>query len=189
MFIFYGVKDGPNLGYKWYGNLDFLETEEVWLPALNYVGSKKYQEFWVRLGDPNNMEDDNPSNNSLKSVMELPKILPNEFILQIKTNNLGRSAENAYSIINDLGTVFYSKDNFADSTEYNIPVKLDDGCYQFRFTDTKEDGISIHWWYRNSNPELVGINGGVAILSNDGEELHSFKSDFGQELLLNFLVE
>ena len=52
-----------------------------------------------------------------------------------------------------------------------------------------EDGISVHWWYRNSDPEKVGINGSVNIFSMDGEELHSFKPDFGQELLLNFLVK
>ena len=51
-----------------------------------------------------------------------------------------------------------------------------------------EDGISVHWWYRNSNPELVGVNGSVTILSMDGEEIHNFKPDFGEELRLNFIV-
>jgi len=120
--------------------------------------------------------------------MTKPMNLPKEFVLQIKTNNLGRAVENAYTITSDRGTVFYSKDNFADSTEYNIPVKLENGCYQFRFTDRMEDGISIHWWNRNSNPDQVGINGRIAILSTEGKELKVFKPDFGQELLLNFTV-
>lgn len=147
------------------------------------------QKFWVSLGDPMGMADDNYQNNSLTSIMELPKNFPNEFILQIKTNNLGRAAENSYTIANDAGTVFYSEDNFTDSTEYNLPIKLEDGCYQFRFTDDREDGISVHWWNRNSDPEQVGINGSVSILTKEGEELHVFKHDFGNELLLNFLVE
>jgi hypothetical protein len=63
------------------------------------------------------------------------------------------------------------------------------GCYQFLFTDKMEDGISVHWWNRNSDPDKVGINGSVKILSINGEELHIFKPDFGQELRLNFLVQ
>ena len=61
--------------------------------------------------------------------------------------------------------------------------------YQFLFLDAMEDGISVHWWYRNSNPEKIGINGSIKLFSMNGEELYSFKADFGQELRLNFLVE
>ena len=52
-----------------------------------------------------------------------------------------------------------------------------------------EDGISKHWWYRNSNPEKIGINGSVKLLTINDEELYRFKADFGQELRLNFLVK
>jgi hypothetical protein len=51
-----------------------------------------------------------------------------------------------------------------------------------------EDGISIHWWNRNSNPDQVGIAGSIVFYSMDGEELYSFKNDFGQELRLQFFV-
>ena len=54
--------------------------------------------------------------------------------------------------------------------------------------DNMEDGISVHWWYRKNNPEMVGINGEVSFVSKDGKMLYQFKSDFGQELLLNFVV-
>ena len=52
-----------------------------------------------------------------------------------------------------------------------------------------EDGISVHWWNRNSAPEKVGINGSVHMLSTYGDNLHTFNPDFGQELRLNFVVE
>jgi hypothetical protein len=68
-------------------------------------------------------------------------------------------------------------------------VKLNKGCYQFLLTDKMEDGISVHWWNRNSDPDNVGINGSVKILSIDGDELYNFNPDFGQELQLNFVVE
>jgi hypothetical protein len=51
-----------------------------------------------------------------------------------------------------------------------------------------EDGISKHWWNRNSDPDKVGLNGSIKILAIDGDELYNFKSDFGQELKLNFVV-
>jgi hypothetical protein len=51
-----------------------------------------------------------------------------------------------------------------------------------------EDGISRHWWYLNSAPEKIGINGEVRFLSLNGDTLAQFNPDFGQELLLNFHV-
>ena len=51
-----------------------------------------------------------------------------------------------------------------------------------------EDGISVHWWNRNSAPEKVGINGEVQFLMQGGEVLHEFKPDFGQELRFSFIV-
>ena len=51
-----------------------------------------------------------------------------------------------------------------------------------------EDGISIHWWNRTSEPEKVGIRGEVKFLDINGEILHDFDSDFGQELRFNFII-
>ena len=49
--------------------------------------------------------------------------------------------------------------------------------------------MSVHWWNRNSDPDSVGINGSVKILSIDGDELYNFNPDFGQELQLKFVVK
>ena len=84
---------------------------------------------------------------------------------------------------------YLKKANMIKKKEYNYDIKLLPGCYRFHFSDEMEDGISIHWWYRNSNPDKMGINGSVEIRSLNGEELHKFNPDFGQELRLNFLVE
>jgi len=114
--------------------------------------------------------------------------LPSESILQIKTNNLGRAAENSFTISNEMGEVFYAETSFSDDSTYNYVLKLEDGCYQFRFVDNMEDGISVHWWNRNSAPEEVGINGSIKFLSKDKKEIFNFKPDFGQELILNFRI-
>jgi len=186
--IRFGVAGKKMSEFKWIGTLEFLEEEEVVLPGTDWNGLDDDSKFVVELSKPNNVQDENPINNTLSSGIKQPLILPGEFTLRIKTNNVGRAKENSFTISNDAGTVFYSQDTFEDSTEYNIPIKLENGCYQFRFLDDMEDGISIHWWYRKSNPELVGINGEVSFVSKKGEVLHQFKPDFGQELLLNFRV-
>ena len=51
-----------------------------------------------------------------------------------------------------------------------------------------EDGISKHWWNKNSAPDEVGISGELKFITNDGEIIHEFKPDFGEELRLNFIV-
>jgi hypothetical protein len=102
---------------------------------------------------------------------------------------VNRAQENSFTLSDIKGTVLYAEGNFKDSTEYRFPIKLKKGSYQFLFKDNMEDGISRHWWYRNSAPEKIGINGQIRFLTMLGDTLHEFKPDFGQELLLNFIVE
>ena len=50
-----------------------------------------------------------------------------------------------------------------------------------------DDGISFHWWNRNS-PEKVGINGEIIFADGNGDTLHEFDPDFGQEIRFNFHI-
>ena len=136
----------------------------------------------------NGVKDENPLNNILTSTVPLPEIFPEEFILKIKTNNRDRSRENSFTISGNNGTVYYSSGFFKDSTEYNFPVELKRGFYEFLFKDNMEDGISVHWWNRNSAPEKIGISGELKFVKRDGEILHEFKPYFGQELRFGFIV-
>lgn len=106
----------------------------------------------------------------------------------LKTNDLGRSKENSFTIFGEGGKIFYAKDQFQDSTEYDYEITLKSGSYQFLFKDKMEDGISLHWWNRNSSPEKVGMDGELLFVSNNGDTLHQFDPDFGEELRFNFLV-
>ena len=187
--IEYGLTMGRKSTHHWYGNLAFLESDTLILPPMNWRKLDKDSIFEVTLHSPNGVTDENEQNNTLISTVQIPLQLPTEFILQIHTNDVERAQENAFTISDTDGEVYYSGDNFIDDTNYRYEVKLNKGCYQFLFTDTMEDGISVHWWNRNSDPDKVGINGSVKILSTDGAELHSFNPDFGQELRLNFVVE
>jgi hypothetical protein len=189
VLVQYGLKGMPPSEYVWRGNLGFLESEEIMLPPPDWILSTDQQNFMVRLSLPNATNDDNKLNNKLSSIMDWPLLLPENFILHIETNNRGRALENSWFIGDNSGYVHYSADDLQDSTTYDVPIKLRTGCYQFLLKDQHEDGISIHWWNYQDDPDEVGINGKVTILSTKGDVLHRFKSDFGQELLLNFWVK
>ena len=114
-------------------------------------------------------------------------VFPNDFTLQLKTNDIDRARENSFTIIDSHGRVLYSDDNFSDSKEYNYDINLKNGDYQFLFKDLMEDGISLHWWNRNS-PEKIGINGEIIFSDTNGDTLHEFNPDFGQEVRFNFHI-
>ena len=186
--ISYGLKNRKKSVFQWNGDLSFLESEIVFLPIPNWHGLAKNPIFEVSLKNPNGNKDENSLNDKLTSPIPFPEIFPKEFILLIKTNNIDRARENSFTLSELDGTVLYFGDNFSDSTEYTFPIVLKNGDYQFLFKDDMDDGISKHWWYRSSAPEKIGINGEVRFLSLDGDTLHQFNSDFGQELYLNFHI-
>jgi len=187
--IKYGPTKGKKDTYNWNGNLSFLESDTLILPSLDWQKLKKDQKFSVELHSPNGVIDENQQNNFLTSMALPPLQLPAEFRLLIHSNNMNRAHENTFTISDTDGEVYFSEDNFEDDRDYSYDIRLNNGCYQFLFTDKMEDGISVHWWNRNSSPEKVGITGSVKILSTFGDELHTFNPDFGQELRLNFVVE
>ena len=186
--IQYGLKNRRKSVYKWSGDMKFLEKKEIYLPIPSWRGLRKNQIFEVKLVNPNMRQDENPQNNFLTSIVQLPKVFPKKFTLYIKTNNINRAQESSFTLSGMNGSVLYAENSFSDSTEYNFQINLKNGSYQFLFKDDLEDGISKHWWYRNSAPEKVGINGEIRFKSMNGDILHEFKPDFGQELQLDFHV-
>jgi hypothetical protein len=189
LLIKYGVEGYKKKKEVWKGELNFLETELVTLPSLNWKQLKDSGVFEVEVSLPKKLKDENLRTNKLKSRFHKPQSFPEKFILTIQTNDLGRAMENRFYISDPSGMVWYYKDDFRDSTTYRIPLELSKGVYQFKFIDGMEDGISRHWWNRSVAPDQVGINGAVQFESTTGDTLLSFPPDFGQELLLNFLVE
>lgn len=189
VIIKYGMKGSGKQKYMWQGHLDFLETKDISLPQLNFKKMRVAGEFEVELILPKAIKDENGENNKLSSSYTPPGVFPDVFKVVIETNNLGRASENELSISDASGLVWYFEDSFNDSSRYEIPVELARGCYSFKFSDDQEDGISQHWWNRNAEPDQVGISGNVLIESMQGDTLKMFQPDFGQELLLNFMVE
>jgi hypothetical protein len=191
--IRYGFGGSEQEMVIWHGNLNFNETETVTLPYYSKFHLKETAIFNVSISRPNGQIDENDFNNHHAETVNNPIVLPRNFVVHIETNNLDRARENKLVITNSQGNIMHNKLDFSDDCTYNEKISLPSGsdCYSLRFTDDMEDGISIHWWYYNSNPEMVGKAGKVVILENDSENaktLYEFPSDFGQELLINFRV-
>lgn len=187
--IRYGIEGKRKKVTTWRGNLGFLEEEVVSLPALSWKSFRESGTFEVEVETMRGVVDENQDNNLMSARFTKPVSLPQSFILSIHTNDLGRAADNHYYINDASGLVWYEQSEFLDSTQYRIPIDLSRGSYEFIFSDDQEDGISKHWWYRNSAPEHVGIDGRVQIESAEGDTLLVFPPDFGEELRLNFIVE
>ncbi|MFL2983577.1 MAG: peptide-N-glycosidase F-related protein [Candidatus Neomarinimicrobiota bacterium] len=185
--IHYGLKKRKKTVFEWKGNLEFLDKQIIVLPKPHWNGLKRNQIFQVILKKPNNINDQNMFNNQLTSKILLPTVLPNNFSILIKTNDLNRAKENSFTITDDDGMVLYSYDSFSDSDKYKYSIKLKNGDYQFLFKDQMEDGISLHWWNR-STPEKIGINGEIIFTNSHSDTLHKFNPDFGQEIRFNFHV-
>ena len=186
--VHYGLKNRRKSVYKWKGNLNFLEKENVILPIPLWNSVKKNRTFEVKVKNPNFNTDENQINNHLTSEILLPIVLPKEFFIDLKTNDNNRARENSLIITDKTGKVYLFESNFSDNKNHRFKVNLNKGHYTFLLKDDLEDGISHHWWYKNSAPKKVGITGKIELTSKSGETLHSFKPDFGKELLLNFLI-
>tara|TARA_Y100001934_G_C12372071_1_gene786947 strand:+ start:2015 stop:3679 length:1665 start_codon:yes stop_codon:yes gene_type:complete len=185
--VHYGLKKRKKTIYKWHGKLEFLEQTIIILPKPNWFGLKKNQEFEVLLKRPNQTQDQNISNNKLITRIPIPMIFPNNFYMSLKTNDINRARENSFTISDNDGKVLYSGENFSDSTNYNYDIRLKNGHYEFLFKDLREDGISLHWWNRGS-PDKIGINGEIVFTDINGNTIHKFNPDFGQEIRFNFYI-
>ena len=187
--IEYGLKGGPKATYIWSGMLEFLEKEEVMLPAPDWQGFEGSLVFEAEILEPNGSEDERPHNNSMQSVVVPPEILPKQFILYIEPNNLGRDRDNSYFLTDDCGSLVYAREEFTSDTLFMDKIMLEAGCYEFRLTDKVEDGMNRHWWYYYENPDMMGKNGKVEIHDMEGNVLRRFPYDFGQEILYRFAVK
>lgn len=186
--IKYGLKDGNKSEFNWSGSLKFLETQEIYLPMPDWSGISEGSEFVAEVLNPNNMNDENLSNNLLSSVVEMPMELPNKFVLHIEANDLGRAKENAYTIFDGNGKIFFARKEFEDNAKYSDEINLVNGCYVFLLTDKQRDGIMRHWW-EQAHPERIGKNGKIFITDIAGDTLKKFPYDFGAELRFCFSVK
>ena len=176
--ISYGDASGWQSTYNWTGNLGFMKSQEIELPATvlwNNSGT-----FKASVTQVNNQADEYSPNNTIYSRYEAPLSLPDSFVVNVRTNNFG--GEYSWSIVDDEGNLVAERSGMANATEYKDTVRLSYGCYTFRLDDAGEDGLS---WWANS----AAGSGFARIRRADASGfLKTFNADFGSFLQEDFTV-
>ena len=168
--------------YTWSGSLEFMESEEVLLPASESLWASLQpagNTFSVEISQPNGQQDEYALNNRIKSSFEIADELPNHFFIWFGTN--GAASETSYEVVDADGMTIFSRDNLSNSTVYRDTLLLDQGCYSFRVYDADDDGISF---FANNDG-----NGFIRFREVGGGIIASFESDFGSGLEYNFTVD
>jgi hypothetical protein len=176
--IAYGDAAGWQSTFNWTGNLGFMKSQEVELPATvlwNNAGT-----FKASITQANGQADEYAPNNTFYTRYEAPLSLPDSFVVNVRTNNFG--GEYSWTIVDDQGNVVAERSGMSSATEYKDTVRLGYGCYTFRLDDAGEDGLS--WWANTA------AGSGFARLRRADASgfLKTFGADFGSFVQEDFTV-
>jgi hypothetical protein len=182
--IEYWVNDDQNhQTYEWTGSLEFMEEAIVDLPApqamWDGIAGMAMSKFHTTISLPNNGADEYAHNNSTYSEFEIPEVLPSNFYIYFKSNNA--PLETKYEVFDANGNVVFTRDNMIANTFYRDTLSLTWGCYQFRITDTGDDGISF--WANNDG------SGFCQLREVGGPTIKYLQPDFGGVLIYNFTID
>jgi hypothetical protein len=175
--ITYGMNGATPSVYNWTGNLKFEENAEVTLGEMNWAQGATY--FTVTLSNPNGLADEYSPNNSRISKYNYPALMPANFIVTVKTNV--NAWETEYALKDAAGNIIFERNNLDANTIYRDTVNLATGCYEFRVTDSGEDGLTF-WANTSQGTGYARFN------SMTGGILKSFGAEFGGEIYQQFTV-
>lgn len=185
----YGVKGKTPLEYTWHGALNFLDEENIIFPQVKMTGLNDSETFFVKIKTVNNTEDEQLLNNYTESTWDLPSNFPNDVVLNIKTNDLGRAYENSYVLLDKDGLVIKERKEFPENTTIKDTLHLSPGLYTWIIKDIKQDGMIRHWWNRGDKENEVGRNGKIEFLNLEGKIIASPPFDFADYYSFSFRVE
>lgn len=175
--ITYGMNGATPSVFNWTGNLKFEESAEVTLGEMNWATGATY--FTVTLSNPNGIADQYAPNNSRISKYNYPALMPANFIVTCKTNT--RPWETEYALKDAAGNIIFERNTLDANTIYRDTVTLAQGCYEFRLTDSGEDGLSF--WANTAQG-----SGYARFNSMTGGIIKTFGADFGGEIYQQFTV-
>lgn len=178
--ITYGIEGATPSSYQWSGNLNIMDTAQVRLGAFFSPLGGNGNKFVVRVSKPNGGDDENIHNDTAISYFKFPKQYPSSLVIEVKTNNHGE--DNAYTVTDDLGNNFLSRNNLDANTTYRDTLNLANGCYTFRLTDSGEDGLSF-WFFPDYGTGYARIKDATTGLIKK-----NFGVDFGSEIYQQFTV-
>ncbi|MCH9821755.1 MAG: T9SS type A sorting domain-containing protein [Bacteroidetes bacterium] len=183
--IKYRVSGGLAQEYKWNGQLEFMEKQEIELPvdAEWFYSGDGSNLFEVSVGYPNGLDDENELNNTYQTKFELPAMYPSKIVVQLQTN--ARANENSMTIKDMDGRVVLDRSSLTNSTQTKDTLALADGCYTLELTDSGNDGLSYWANTAQGNGQLLFL-----ILNEEGNisSITPFNADFGRSIKYSFTI-
>ncbi len=177
--INYGRDGGTMSTFQWTGNLNFLDTDLVTLPAPNWLTSP-IERFVVTLSNPNGVADQYNANDTMSSAFAIPDLYVGGLVFEFKTNNLPNN--NSYTIKNESGVTMLNRVGAAANTTYSDTLNLPAGCYKIYMTDNGDDGLSF-WANTSQGTGFFRIRS-----SFSGTILKTFNPDFGDNINYQFTM-
>ena len=192
LVISYGLVDGHSEEYTWTGNIAYLDSIEIRLPApgLNFwTSAGESPTFYAQLTSVNGGLEDYEDNNIMHSVVEMPNVFEFEQLLQFHFLTNNRASENRYTIRDASGNILIERDNMANATLYKDDIVLPPGCYTLHIEDSGDDGLSYWYW------DATGVNAGTGAaqfkrIINDNLQLtvKNFETEFGRSVFFDFIL-
>ena len=175
----YGINGDYSYNYQWTGELDFLETEEIALPVINWQEFTEENTFNVKLMNPNTVEDEYSYDNSYKTTFEAVDIWTETIMVVVRTNNYG--SETHYQVLDQSGNILVDRNGLDNNTTYYDTLDYNPGCYEIKLFDSGEDGL--RFWYN-----LSTAGSGYMKLRLPGSiYVKDFESDFGSFINYQFI--
>ncbi len=171
LLIDYKTEGSMPRTYKWKGNITFNETAEITIPAKIFFKAGE-NKFIVQCHKPNGKKDAWVGDNSMISKFYAPDKMPEDFVIQYKTNN--NPEENKIFILNEKGDTVYVKGptGIKPDTVYNDTIHLDAAPYEMYLTD--KGGNGLEFWFMVKQ----GF-GYLRLLDLNGRLIHLFEKDCG----------
>lgn len=171
LLIDYRTEGSMKRTYKWKGDLAFNETTEITIPGKIFFKDGE-NKFLVQCYKPNGQKDAWVGDNSATSTFYPPAKMPEDFVIQYKTNNTPE--ENKIFILNEKGDTVYVKGTagIKPDTIYNDTIHLDSAPYEMYLTD--KGGNGLEFWFMVEQ----GF-GYLRLLDLNGRLIHLFEKDCG----------
>jgi hypothetical protein len=177
--ITYGIHNAPSTTYHWTGNLEFGASTTVILDTFAWAQASSSFDFTI--SNPNGGVDEYAYNNSVSTPFTYVPVLPERQVYEIKTNANG--FETAYTVKDAQGNILLERNNLNAFSTYSDTLNLPQGCYEFRLTDSGEDGL--HFW---ANPDAGTGSAKIRSAEITNQVYKNFGTDFGGEIFYPFTV-
>lgn len=181
-FRFGYVGDDNVNTYVWEGNLGFLDTTTVIFD--NFFRNddfKTTREYYVEIVKVNDAQDEYASNNIGKSIVDPTPIFPNDLTFNITTNRYSSQQGFSFKLLDHEWNTIKQRTSFTDFKLQEENVVLEEGCYEFIFSNNMGFGLSYF-----AVAEQLGY--GSFNITSKGVKVMDYNPNFGNSIYQQFKV-